>query len=348
MTAPPPRGRAVYSRALPGTGLRGRNALPLAGSRTVWWDAAMAHAPGQPTEERPASELSARVRERLSRRRPDLCGVSLDRPRVMGILNVTPDSFSDGGDLPSVPQAVARAAAMVEAGADFLDIGGESTRPGAEEVPAEAEIARTAPVIAAIRAAGIATPISIDTRKAAVAEAALAAGASLVNDVSGLTFDPALGPLVAAREVPVIVMHSVATPATMQDDPVYENVVFDVFDALDARIAAARAMGIPETRIVVDPGIGFGKTLQHNVSLLRHLALYHDLGCALLLGASRKRFIGTLGGAEAPKARLAGSLAVALHAARQGAQLLRVHDVAETVQALRLEAALYEDEGENA
>jgi dihydropteroate synthase len=279
------------------------------------------------------------VLARLTAPRAALAGLSLHRTRIMGILNVTPDSFSDGGLFAGPAAALAQAWAMVAAGADILDIGGESTRPGAAEVAVAEEIERTAPVIAAIRAGG-AVPVSIDTRKSAVARAALQAGADVVNDVAALTHDPALGPLVAATGCPVILMHAQGTPATMQDDPTYDDVVLDVYDFLEERIAAAEALGIARDRIVVDPGIGFGKTLQHNVRLLKALSLYHGLGCAILLGASRKRFIGALSGADAPRDRMAGSVAVALHAASQGVQILRVHDTLETRQALSLHEAL--------
>jgi len=281
--------------------------------------------------------------EHLSALRPDLCGLRLDEPRIMGILNVTPDSFSDGGDHTDLEAAVARARAMAQ-DADILDIGGESTRPGAAAVSIDEEIRRTAPVIKAIRAAGITTLISIDTRKARVAEAALDAGANIVNDVSALMYDPDLAGLVAERDVPVCLMHALGDPETMQADPRYDSVLLDVFDHLEQRISAAEGSGIDRTRIIVDPGIGFGKTLQHNLSLLHGLSLYHDLGLPILLGASRKRFIGTIGGADDAKDRMAGSVAVALHAAAQGAQILRVHDTYETRQALRLQLALNESE----
>lgn len=279
------------------------------------------------------------VLERLTAPRAPVAGLGLGRARIMGILNVTPDSFSDGGLFAGTAPALAQARAMAAAGADIIDVGGESTRPGASEVAAEDEIARTAPVFAAIRRES-AVALSIDTRKSAVARAALAAGADMVNDVAALTHDTALGPLVAQAGCPVVLMHAQGTPATMQDDPRYEDVVLDVYDFLEERIAAAEAAGIARARIVVDPGIGFGKTLQHNVRLLRALSLYHGFGCAVLLGASRKRFIGTLSGAEAPRGRMAGSLAVALHALSQGVQVLRVHDVAETRQAMSLHEAL--------
>lgn len=329
-----------YLEAFPRTGPRPRHGLPLGGSGHVWFDSLRPWGrTGAPTM---ADVLSAAERRRLSERRDDLCGLALDRPRIMGILNVTPDSFSDGGDLPTSEVAVERARAMSEA--DILDIGGESTRPGADMVPVDAEIARTAPVIAAIRAAGIRTPISIDTRKAAVAEAALDAGADMVNDVSAMTYDPGMAALVAARGVPVCLMHAQGDPKTMQDAPVYGDVVREVADFLAARVRTARRAGIAPGNIVVDPGIGFGKTLQHNVSVLRHLSVYHDLGCPILLGVSRKRFIGTIGGAEAAKDRMPGSLAVALFGASHGVQILRVHDVNETGQALRLYLAINEAE----
>jgi dihydropteroate synthase len=228
-------------------------------------------------------------------------------------------------------------------GADILDIGGESTRPGADTVPVAQEINRTAPVIEAIRAAGITTPISIDTRKAAVAQAALDAGADMVNDVSAMRFDPDMAALVAKRDVPVCLMHAQGDPKTMQTDPTYADVVQEVAEYLHHRIKVAEEAGIARARIIVDPGIGFGKTLQHNVSLLRHLAVYHDLGCPILLGASRKGFIGTLGGAKVARDRMPGSVAVALHGAGQGVQILRVHDVNETRQALSLHLAINGD-----
>lgn len=261
----------------------------------------------------------------------------------MGILNVTPDSFSDGGRDADLAAAVARARAMA-AQADILDIGGESTRPGAEPVPVAEEIARTVPVIAAIRAAGIATPISIDTRNAATARAALAAGADMVNDVSALTHDPEMAPLVAEAGVPVCLMHAQGDPRTMQDDPRYDDVVAEVMAALAARRDAALAAGIAADRIVLDPGIGFGKTVAHNLALMRALGRFRDLGHPVLLGASRKRFIGAITGVERPADRLAGSLAAALFGAQQGVHILRVHDVPETRQALALWQALAEQE----
>lgn len=314
-------------------------ALSLAGSARVWWEEVDVVDGQRTIEELLSSDLDPAQRDRLSRPRPQLCGLTLDRPRIMGILNLTPDSFSDGGRLTDPAAAVTAARAMAEE-ADILDIGGESTRPGAEPVPVAEEIARTAPVIAAIRDAGIATPISIDTRNAETARTALAAGADMVNDVSALTHDPEMAALVAAAGVPVCLMHARGDPRTMQVDPRYDDVVAEVLDWLEDRVALAEGAGIARDRIVIDPGIGFGKTLEHNLTLLRGLAVFHDLGLPVLLGASRKRFIGTISRVEPAGDRLAGSLAVALHAAAQGAHVIRVHDVAETRQALALWRAL--------
>lgn len=269
----------------------------------------------------------------------DLLGLTPRRPRVMAILNLTPDSFSDGGRLAG-PEAAVAAARALAADADLLDLGGESTRPGAEPVDPAVEIARVVPAIRAIRAAGLTLPISIDTRNAATARAALAAGADMVNDVSALTHDPDMVGVVADAGVPVVLMHAQGDPRTMQVNPSYGDVVAEVCDALAARVAAAEAAGIARDRIVIDPGIGFGKTLEHNLALLRGLGALKALGLPVLVGASRKGFIGTLSGVPRPADRLAGSLAVALHAAGLGADLLRVHDAAETRQALALWAAL--------
>jgi dihydropteroate synthase len=287
----------------------------------------------------PATEAPADVLARLTAPRAALCGLDLRRPRIMAILNVTPDSFSDGGRFASVAAAAAQARAMIAAGADIIDIGGESTRPGAETVPEDIEIARSAPVIAAIRAFS-AIPISIDTRKAAVAQAALDAGASMVNDVSALTFDSGMASVVARAGVPLCLMHAQGTPQTMQADPHYDDVLLDVYDHLSARIRHAAQAGIPRDRIVIDPGIGFGKTIAHNIQILQGIALFHSLGCPILLGASRKGFIGVIGNAPDVADRLPGSLAVALHGVRQGVQILRVHDTQATRQAFDLHEAI--------
>ncbi len=323
----------MYYRPLPQTDpARPADALPLAGG-WCWFDRIEVLRRDGPPRVIAATEAPPEVLDRLTAPRAPVAGLTLDRPRIMGILNVTPDSFSDGGDHLAPATAQAHARAMADAGAAILDIGGESTRPGAADVPVPEEIARTAPVIAALAGGA---PISIDTRKAAVAQAALAAGAALVNDVSAFLHDPAMAGVVAAAGVPVCLMHAQGTPQTMQADPRYDDVLLDVYDHLAARVAAAEAAGIARARILVDPGIGFGKTQAHNLALLARLSLFHALGCPILLGVSRKRFIGTIGQAPEPRARMPGSVAVALAGVAQGAQVIRVHDVAETRQALAL------------
>jgi dihydropteroate synthase len=258
------------------------------------------------------------------------------RPQIMGIVNTTPDSFSDGGLHAAATDAIAGGLAMVVAGADILDIGGESTRPGAQTVQTAEEIARTAPVIEGLRAEGFTGTISIDTRKADVARAALAAGADMINDVSGFTYDPDLAGVAARAGVPVCVMHGPVDPATMHLDPQYDDVLLDVYDFLEQRIAALEAEGVARARIICDPGIGFGKTLEHNLALLARLSLFHSLGVPILLGASRKKFIGTIGNAPQARDRAPGSIAVALAGLTQGVQFVRVHDVAQTAQAIAL------------
>ncbi|MBK8441275.1 MAG: dihydropteroate synthase [Rhodobacter sp.] len=337
----------IYWRPLVQSGdARPKGAVPLCGG-PLWFADVERLERGHRPEVVPAAEAGPAL-VALAAPRPYFAGLSLATPRLMGILNVTPDSFSDGGQFFDREAALAQARAMAEA-ADILDIGGESTRPGAAPVEVAEEIARTAPVIAALRAGGLALPISIDTRKAAVAEAALNAGADLVNDVAALTHDAGLGPLVAARGAPVVLMHHQGTPETMQVDPRYDDVLLDVYDWLAERVAAAEALGIARDRIAVDPGIGFGKTVAHNLALLRGLSLLHGLGCPVLLGASRKKFIGTIGGtiggAISGSPRMPGSVALALAGVAQGVQMVRVHDVAETRQALRLWQAVNGGEG---
>jgi dihydropteroate synthase len=309
------------------------DALRLAGGR-YWFDRVEVLRRHAPPRIIAAGHLDVAQLARLTDPRSSFAGVSMDAPRIMGILNVTPDSFSDGGRFTDPAAALAQVRAM--AGADILDIGGESTRPGAQIIDPAGEIARTVPVIAAIRAAQITTPISIDTRKAPVARAALAAGAGIVNDVAALTFDADMAGFVAKAQAPVILMHAQGTPQTMQADPRYDDVLLDVYDFLSARIDAAMAAGIARDRIAIDPGIGFGKTVTHNLVLLQRLSLFHSLGCPVLLGVSRKRFIGTISGTDEPDARMPGSVAVALAGIAQGVQMVRVHDVAETRAALAL------------
>ena len=258
----------------------------------------------------------------------------LDRPRVMGIVNVTPDSFSDGGRHATVDAAVAHALRLAEEGADVLDVGGESTRPGAEDVPLEEELRRVIPVIERL-ARETALPISVDTSKPEVMRAAVDAGAGMINDVYALRRDGALD-IAAACGVPVVLMHMQGEPRTMQEAPQYEDVVAEVHRFLAERIFAAEMAGIPKKRIVIDPGFGFGKTREHNLALFAQLARFGELGVPVLAGLSRKRTIGELTGRTTPAERVHGSVAAALIAAQRGARLLRVHDVAATVDALKV------------
>ena len=260
--------------------------------------------------------------------------IRLDQPQVMGIINATPDSFSDGGAYPDSGAAAEAGATMAAQGAAIIDVGGESTRPGAATVWEGDEIERVLSIVQQLAAGGAA--VSIDTRKAGVMQAAIGAGAGLVNDVSALTWDPQAATVVAAAGVPVVLMHHQGDPATMQDAPRYDDVLVDVYHWLEERIAAAEAAGISRDKILVDPGIGFGKTVAHNLELLNGLALFHGLGCPIVLGASRKRMIGALSNEAPAGQRVAGSLALALKAVDQGAQVVRVHDVPETVQALKV------------
>ena len=314
---------------------RPADALALAGG-WLWFDRVEALERGRAPQVIAARDVPPDALAALTSKRADFAGLALSRPRLMGILNVTPDSFSDGGQFLAGDAAVAQGRVMAGAGAEVIDIGGESTRPGAVEVSVESETARTAPVIAALRAGGISTAISIDTRKAGVARAALAAGADFVNDVSAFTFDAGLRDVVADTGAPVCLMHAQGTPQTMQKDPQYDDVLLDVYDFLARKRDEAMAAGVPMARIMLDPGIGFGKTLEHNLTLIRGLSLFHGLGCPILLGVSRKKFIGTIGGEAEASRRAPGSVALALAGVAQGAQVLRVHDVWETRQALAL------------
>lgn len=258
----------------------------------------------------------------------------LDVPRVMGIVNVTPDSFSDGGAHATAEAAIAHGLCLVAEGADLLDIGGESTRPGAAEVSIDEELRRVIPVVEGL-ARATRVPISIDTSKPEVMRAAVEAGAGLINDVYALRRDGALD-AAAALGVPVVLMHMQGEPRAMQEAPDYDEVVGDVHRFLAERIFSAEMAGIDKKRIVVDPGFGFGKTTAHNLALLAQLARFVELGVPVLAGLSRKRSIGALTGREAPAERMAGSVAAHLIAAQRGARILRVHDVAQTVDALKI------------
>jgi dihydropteroate synthase len=264
--------------------------------------------------------------------RNNVAGITMDKPRIVGIVNVTPDSFSDGGDFFDPEKAVKHGEELIAAGADILDVGGESTRPGAASVVLENELYRVLPVIGQLKKANI--PISVDTRKAVVMARAFADGARMINDVSALTHDPD-APAVAARsKAHVILMHARGSPENMQDDPQYEYVLTDIYDYLAKRIKACITAGIDCKKIIIDPGIGFGKTLEHNLQILRGVSIFHGLGVPVMLGTSRKRFIGEISGEKAPKSRDAGSLATMIAGVRQGVQLLRVHNVLQTRQAV--------------
>ena len=262
-----------------------------------------------------------------------------ERTLVMGIVNVTPDSFSDGAMFASADDAVAHGARLVDEGADLVDVGGESTRPGSDPIEADEELLRIVPVIEGLVKARPGTPLSVDTRKPEVASAALDAGASVVNDIAGGR-NGALLETVSRTGAGVVLMHMLGEPKTMQDDPRYDDVVAEVHEFLRERIEAAVFAGIPEERICIDPGIGFGKTVDHNLALLRAVPTLRILGAAVMVGASRKGFIGTLTGVEDPAARLEGSLAVAVLAAAHGADVVRVHDVEATVRALKVADAV--------
>jgi dihydropteroate synthase len=260
--------------------------------------------------------------------------IRLDQPQVMGIINATPDSFSDGGQFADASAAAAAGADMASDGAAIVDVGGESTRPGAKLVWEGDEIERIAPVIRQLASGGAA--VSVDTRKADVMTAALEAGARMINDVSALTYDERSASAIAAAGVPVILMHHQGAPESMQDDPRYDDVLIQVYLWLEERIAAAEAAGISRDKILIDPGFGFGKNVAHNLELMNGLALLHSLGCPIVVGASRKRTIGALSGEAPADKRLGGSIAFALKAVEQGAQIVRAHDVSETVQALKV------------
>jgi dihydropteroate synthase len=328
--------QAVEARWITPDGEAGKSQIPLEAFDR--WQASLPDA----LAERASSLMAALVAQRP----PLTLGervLRFDTPQVMGILNMTPDSFSDGGKLIGDPEKAADSGfAMQLAGAAIVDVGGESTRPGAEAVWEGDEIARTVPVIERLARSGII--VSIDTRKAAVMEAALTAGAGIVNDVTGLTHDPRALEVVAAAGCPVMLMHS----PSAGDDPHGGAVTYKagavggasidlaIFDWLEARIAACVAAGIPKAKIIVDPGIGFGKALQDDTRIVNNLALFHGLGVPILFGASRKRMVGALTDGAAVADRLGGSVALALKAIEQGAQIVRVHDVVESVQAARV------------
>ena len=280
---------------------------------------------------------AAGVLENLYKARDDFAGLEMAKPHVMGVINTTPDSFSDGGAHLAPANAIASGMAMSHAGASIIDIGGESTRPGAEAITRNQELARVLPPITGLSRQNL--RISIDTRHAEVMTRACAAGAAVINDVEGLRRDGAAD-AAAASGAPVIIVHMQGQPKNMQVEPHYDFAPVDIYQFLEERIEVAMAAGISKSRIAIDPGFGFGKSVIHNLQILNWLSLFHGLGVPILFGASRKSTIATLSKGEPADQRLAGSLALAMAAYRQGAQILRVHDVAETVQALAVEHAL--------
>lgn len=330
-----------YWRAIPSTDpARPKAALSLAGG-WAWFDRVECLSRAAPPRIVSARDTPTDVIAAMTAPRTPLGVLTLDQPRLMGILNTTPDSFSDGGHHNALEAAVARAQDMASGGADIIDVGGESTRPGATDVEPDEEIARTAPVIAALKKRGII--LSLDTRKSTVARAGMVAGANILNDVSGLRFDPQMADVAAKTGAPLILMHSLSTPQTMQAEAAtaYTDVLLDVYDGLSAAIKTAERAGVARDKIIVDPGIGFGKTQAQNLALIARLSLFHSLACAILLGASRKGFIGTIGAEPQVDKRGPGSAGIGLWALGQGVQLLRVHDIAIHKQAIALWCAAH-------
>ena len=263
-------------------------------------------------------------------------GLNFEMPLVMGILNVTPDSFYDGKGSFSDKQFVEKGLSLLRTGCSILDVGGESTRPGAREVKPSEEIERVVEVIREIKKCSPSTIISVDTRKAIVAEKALQAGASIVNDVSAGSFDKNMFDVVAKNKAGICLMHSKGLPENMQDEPYYKNVLLDIYDYLEEKIAEAESKGISRKKILIDPGIGFGKTFSHNMEIIKKVSLYLGLGCPIVIGLSRKSFIGEIIGEKLPEGRLAGSVAAMLKTLRNGVHIVRVHDVKETVDAIKI------------
>jgi len=263
-----------------------------------------------------------------------------ERTYLMGVLNVTPDSFSDGGEFNTPAAALAQAQRLVEAGVDILDIGGQSTRPGAEEVSETAELQRVLPVVKAVRSS-LSVPISVDTTRASVAKEAVAVGADIVNDISGGTFDPDMFPVVAQLGVPIILMHIRGTPQTMQKLTDYYDLIGEIYEFLEDQIQVAVKAGILRSRLIIDPGIGFAKTAEQNIQLLRQLAAFRSLGVPILVGVSRKRFIGRILNQPDPKQRVLGTAAACCAAIAAGSDILRVHDVAEMYDVCRVADAIW-------
>lgn len=316
-------------------------ALPLAGSAIAF--SAVRLWEGEPGNVKHAiagtSTIRAidepRIKELLDRiiaPRAAIAGVSMDRSRIMGIVNVTPDSFSNGGEHLEPNAAIDYAKAIANGGADFVDIGGESTRPGSEPVAVDEELRRILPVLSGV--AALPTPVSIDTRKPEVMREAAKIRADIINDVSAFTFAPNSLATAAELKKPAVLMHAKGDPKTMQDSPSYQDVVIEVYNFLESRIEAAAAAGLPRGSLIADPGIGFGKTAAHNASLLQSITLFHGLGAPLLTGTSRKRSLQRIANAKSPQEQAAANVAAVLDAVSQGVQIVRVHEVEETRQAL--------------
>ena len=324
-----------YFRPIVRTGSpRGRNIIFFA-ETDYWISEAEEINFGEKTELVSINDVPDWWKKRWLGKRSDILGMKFGYPKLMGILNVTPDSFSDGGHHLELNAALMRAEFMEDNGADIIDIGGESTRPGALTVPISEEIKRIKPVINKISSKSR-IPISVDTRKFEVASAAHKAGAAMVNDVSGFTFDPDLLSYCSEYKLPVCVMHMQGSPENMQNNPKYENILIEVFDFLEAQIEILVQAGICRDKIVADVGIGFGKNLEHNLALIKNISFFHGLGVPLLFGVSRKSIVSNLAQVQNPKDRVHGSISLAISALAQGVQLFRVHDVAETKQAFDL------------
>ena len=325
-----------------GEAIRQGAGLPLAGNPDIAWTA------GLVSEDRGTGWRLRKVQalkasqdgdvsgwvERLTSARAQVAGLSMTEPQIMGIVNTTPDSFSDGGVNAEADVAIANARDMARQGASLLDVGGESTRPGSDPVSEAEEWRRIEPVITALVGDGL--KVSCDTRKAAIMTRAAKAGAVMINDVAALSWEAAALPAAVATGLPVCLMHAQGDPKTMQNDPRYDNVLVEVFDWLAARIEDVVSAGVPRAAIVADPGIGFGKTFQHNLELLQGLTLFHGLGVPVLLGASRKGFIGAVTGEKVAGNRQVGSAVAAVHGIMAGMQIIRVHDVRETLHAVSM------------
>ena len=282
----------------------------------------------------------ADVLEAVEAPRGDFAGVAMDAPKIMGVVNVTPDSFSDGGLHGTAKTGALHGLALAGQGAHILDVGGESTRPGSDAVSVDEELSRVIPAVKRLSDAG--HVVSVDTRKAAVMREAVKAGAVIVNDVSALQYDAESLRVVAELGCPVVLMHAQGDPRTMQLNPQYDDVALDVYDHLEGRVESCVTAGIPRSRIAIDPGIGFGKTFRHNLEILNQVTLFHGLGVAVLLGLSRKGFVGALTGEKNAGNRVHGSVGGAVQAALNGVHILRVHDVKATVEALAVATAVVE------